>query len=106
MKPDDEGPRKGWTRWTYGGNPEAAVGAVWWDAVILHFPKDNVTHWYDGSELVGEWKWGIHRDRYRMKKPPAGWKPWPGQREATESAWKDWREKCAARVVERADGAV
>ncbi|MEI9417576.1 hypothetical protein [Mesorhizobium sp. Cs1321R2N1] len=69
-------PRTGWTPWQRG-NGDVEIGRVWWQARSLHFPKANVTLYFDGSEVVGEDRWGFHGDKFQMKKPPADWKPSP-----------------------------
>lgn len=83
----------GWTPWLQGCG-EMEIERVWWRAKALHFPKDNVSHWYDGSELVGIEKWGFHGNRWCMKKPPADWKPMPpGYREEAERIWQAYRDR-------------
>lgn len=83
----------GWTPWA-DGRSIGPIERVLWQAKALHFPKDNVSHWYDGSELVGIGKWGFHGERWTMKKPPADWTPMPpGYRQAAEKAWRDWHSR-------------
>lgn len=88
-------PGKDWTPWA-NGRGETTIERIWWQARALHFPKDNVSHWYDGSELVGIEKWGVHGERWTMKKPPANWQPMPaGYLEAAERVWREWLAKRA-----------
>jgi hypothetical protein len=47
-----ERPGKGWTRWADGVG-EYDIERTWWQAKALHFPKLNVSCWFDGSEMVG-----------------------------------------------------
>ncbi|OBQ58027.1 hypothetical protein EFV37_13120 [Mesorhizobium loti] len=67
-----------WTPWQHRGNGDVEIGRVWWQARPLHFPKANVTLFFDGSEVVGEHRWGVHGDKWQMKRPPADWMPNPG----------------------------
>ncbi|MEO3385118.1 hypothetical protein [Mesorhizobium sp. CAU 1741] len=83
-------PSKGWTPWRDG--PVTEITRVWWQAKELHFPKLNVTVWFDGSDLVGIEHWGYREHKWTMKKPPANWEPMPaGYREAAERAWQEWQ---------------
>ena len=80
----------GWTSWQPGVG-EAIIESIWWEARPLHFPKDNVSHWYDGSELVGIELWGCHGAWWTMKPQPADWTPRPdGWVEAAEQRWQEW----------------
>jgi len=56
----------------------------------LHaLPKLNCSAWFDGSDHVGIALWGIHGERWTMRKPPADWQPMPaGYRAASEAAWQ------------------
>ncbi len=47
-----ERPGKGWTPWAKGPG-DYDIEKVWWAARALHFPKLNVSCWFDGSDLVG-----------------------------------------------------
>lgn len=83
-------PAKGWTPWKPSGVAE--IGRVWWQAKELHFPKLNITVWFDGSALVGIEHWGCRRPQWTMRKPPADWQAMPkGYREAADAAWRAWR---------------
>lgn len=87
-------PMHGWTPWTRGA---AAVMLVWWQAKELHFPKLNVTVWFDGSDLVGIEHWGFRPAKWTMKLQPADWSPPPpGHREKAEKAWLEWQAKQGA----------
>ena len=48
-----ERPGKGWTPWKKGADGEHEIEKIWWAARVLHFPKLNVSCWFDGSDLVG-----------------------------------------------------
>jgi hypothetical protein len=72
-----ERPMKGWTPWKHGGNGAYEIKAVWWAARVPHFPKLNVSWWFDGSDLVGIEHWGFRRARWTMKAKAAGWEPLP-----------------------------
>ncbi|RWB14335.1 MAG: hypothetical protein EOQ40_30330 [Mesorhizobium sp.] len=54
MRDDEltERPSRGWTPWKEG-NGEVDIDRVWWAARCLHFPKLNVSVWFDGSDMVG-----------------------------------------------------
>ncbi|MDX8480446.1 hypothetical protein RFN28_18535 [Mesorhizobium sp. VK24D] len=100
-----ERPGKGWTPWTSGA-PHGRIDDVWWAARVLHFPKLNVSCWFDGSDLVAIEHWGYRRPQWCMKKKPADWTPLPevyrlererGQQEALER----WRAEMQARNLER-----
>lgn len=81
--------RKGWTSWQTG---PAKIEGTWWQARELHFPKENVTHFYDGSELVGVEDWGHLPGRWCMKRPPADWQPRPpGYLDKAERIWTTYR---------------
>lgn len=84
-----ERPGEGWTPWAHG-NSECMIEATWWEARELHFPKENVTHFYDGSELVAIQLWGYHGYRWCMKIPPADWKPRPVDPVERDRFFKDW----------------
>lgn len=73
-----ERPGKDWTPWTTGA-PRGRIDAVWWEARQLHFPKLNVTVWFDGSEMVGLEHWGYRREQWCMKKLPADHPPMPAE---------------------------
>lgn len=80
-------PGKGWTPWRDCGASE--ISRVWWQAKELHFPKLNVTCWFDGSDLVGIEHWGYRRPQCCMRKPPPDWQPMPaGYRERAEATWR------------------
>jgi hypothetical protein len=72
-----ERPMKGWTPWKHGGNGAYQIEAIWWAARVLHFPKLNVSCWFDGSDLVGIEHWGFRRAQWTMKAKPADWEPLP-----------------------------
>lgn len=84
-------PGRGWTRWATGtGGYE--IERVWWQARVLHFPKLNVSCWFDGSDLVGIEHWGGHDQRWCMKMEPADWQPRPlGYLAEAERAWLAYR---------------
>lgn len=48
-----ERPGRDWTRWAEGVG-EYEIERTWWRAKVLHFPKLNVSVWFDGSERVDE----------------------------------------------------
>jgi hypothetical protein len=50
---------------------------VWWAAIVLHFPKLNVSCWFDGSDLVAIEHWGFRRPQWTMKRKAADWQPLP-----------------------------
>lgn len=84
-------PGKGWTPWKVSGVAE--IGRVWWQAKELHFPKLNVTVWFDGSELVGIEHWGCRPKQWTMRKPPADWQPMPADYMAdAERVWRAWHQ--------------
>lgn len=86
-----ERPGKGWTRWAEGVG-EYEIERIWWQAKALHFPKLNVSVWFDGSEMVGIEHWGFREPKWTMRLPPSDWQPMPaGYRAAAESAWQEWR---------------
>lgn len=86
-------PGKGWTPWTTKGSA-ATISSTWWQAKKLHFPKLNVSVYFDGSDLVGIEDWGSNPPRWCMKKPPGDWTPRPpGYLEEAERAWKEWMLK-------------
>jgi hypothetical protein len=92
MRDDDliHRPGKGWTPWD--DRHPVAVDTVWWQAKELHFPKLNVTCWFNGSELVGIEHWGFRPKQWTMRKKPADWTPRPaGYLEAAEQAWLEWQ---------------
>lgn len=93
-----ERPGQCWTPWRAGS--AAKVSLVWWQAKELHFPKLNVTVWFDGSDLVGVEHWGYRRQQWTMKKPAADWRQLPlGYREAVGRAWLVWKQ-----IKRQADG--
>ncbi|WP_136619039.1 MULTISPECIES: hypothetical protein [Mesorhizobium] len=59
------------------GPGDADIEKIWWAARVLHFPKLNVSCWFDGSDLVGIEHWGFRRPQWCMKLKPADWKPLP-----------------------------
>ncbi|PBB21651.1 hypothetical protein [Mesorhizobium sp. WSM4313] len=65
-----ERPGKGFTPWKKGTG-EADVDKVWCAARCLHFPKLNVSCWFDSSELVGIEHWGRRGDKWTMKNKPS-----------------------------------
>lgn len=69
---------------------EHQIEAVWYEARDLHFPKDNATVYFDGSELVGIQLWGVHGNQWCMKEPPADWKPKPSDIREQDRMFKDW----------------
>ncbi|SFO87905.1 hypothetical protein SAMN03159463_03152 [Mesorhizobium sp. NFR06] len=71
-----ERPGKGWTKWERG-HGESDIDKVWWMARCLHFPKLNVSCWFDGSELVAIAHWGFCGEKWCMKRPPADHPPLP-----------------------------
>ena len=71
-----ERPGKGWTPWAKGSG-DHDIEKVWWAARVLHFPKLNVSTWFDGSEIVGIWHWGYRGEKWTMKLKPADWQPLP-----------------------------
>ena len=90
-------PGKDWIPWA-DGRGEPTIERTWWQAKALHFPKENVSHWYDGSDLVGIEKWGFHGERWTMKQPPKDWTPMPaGYRDAAEKAWQQYMMQALAR---------
>ncbi len=101
-----ERPGKGWTTWQSGSTGEHEIEKVWWAARVLHFPKLNVSCWFDGSDLVGIEHWGYRRPQWTMKKPPADHPPLPEvyriERERVkQEAINAWRRKAEARAAER-----
>lgn len=86
-------PGRGWTPWRRGAG-KGAIERVWWQSKELHFPKLNVTVWFDGSDLVGIEHWGYRQEKWTIKEPSADWKPMPeGYREAAEEASRLWNQK-------------
>lgn len=74
-----------------GSQGQIEIESVWCQAKCLHFPKENVSHWYDGSDLVGIEAWGFHGHWWTMKRPPADWQPRPaGYVEKAEIIWQEW----------------
>jgi hypothetical protein len=71
-----ERPGKGWTPWQKGPG-DYDIEKVWWAARALHFPKLNVSCWFDGSELVGIAHWGYRGEKWTMKMKPSDWQPLP-----------------------------
>ncbi|RWP50675.1 hypothetical protein [Mesorhizobium sp.] len=69
-------PGRGWTPWAEGTG-ESAIDKIWWAARVLHFPKLNVSCWFDGSDLVGIEYWGYRQPQWCMRKKPADWQPLP-----------------------------
>lgn len=91
-------PVKGWTPWKTA--TAADIGTTWWQAKELHFPKLNVTVWFDGSDLVGIEHWGASGQQWCMKRPTADWQPAPaGYREEAERIWREWHEARAPAVA-------
>ncbi|WP_027167309.1 hypothetical protein [Mesorhizobium sp. WSM3224] len=59
---------------------------------VLHFPKLNVSVWFDGSEMVGIEHWGFREPKWCMRIAPADWQSMPpGYRHDAEQAWLAWR---------------
>lgn len=59
---------------------------------MLHFPKLNVSVWFDGSEKVGLEHWGYRDPKWCMRIPPADWQPMPsGYRQEAEQVWLCWQ---------------
>jgi hypothetical protein len=85
-------PGKGWTPWK-AGSGEAEIDKVWWAARVLHFPKLNVSCWFDGSDLVGIEHWGFRRPQWCMKNKPADWQPRPRDPVEKDRIFKDWINK-------------
>jgi hypothetical protein len=85
-------PTRGWLPWAKGTG-ERKIEHVWHEARPLHFPKDNATVYFDGSDLVGIQLWGVHGQTWCMKKPPAGWKPRPYDPIEQDRIFKDWINK-------------
>jgi hypothetical protein len=71
-----ERPGKGWTKWQRGAG-QFHIEEIWWAARVLHFPKLNVSCWFDGSDLVGIEHWSFRRAQWCMKNKPADWQPLP-----------------------------
>lgn len=71
-----ERPGKGWTPWAKGPG-DHDIDKVWWMARVLHFPKLNISVWFDGSEMCGLEHWGFRRAQWCMRKPPADHPPLP-----------------------------
>lgn len=84
---------RGWTSWQPSSNPQNQIERVWYEARHLHFLKENRTVYFDGSELVGEIRWRVNEHLWRMKKPPADWKPKPVDREAMEAAFREFHDR-------------
>jgi hypothetical protein len=94
-----ERPGRDWTQWKEGTG-EYDVERVWWQARVLHFPKLNVTVWFDGSELVRIKYWDIACPSGCMRLPPADWRPMPaGYRHDAEQA--GWHAATGRRQVAR-----
>ncbi|WP_095087613.1 hypothetical protein [Mesorhizobium sophorae] len=88
-----ERPGKGWTRWAEGAG-EHDIERTWWQAKALHFPKLNVSVWFDGSEMVELEHWGFREPKWCMRLPPADWQPMPqGYRAAAEAVWQAWQAR-------------
>lgn len=82
---------RGWTRWAEGIG-EYEIERTWWQAKVLHFPKLNVSVWFDGSDMVGLEHWGYRDVKWCMRLPPADWQPMPpDHRVRAESIWLAWR---------------
>jgi hypothetical protein len=101
-----ERPGKGWTPWQSGTTGEAEIDKVWWAARVLHFPKLNVSCWFDGSNLVAIEHWGFRRPQWCMKRKPADWQPLPDvyrlERERVKQEALDaYLAKAAAQRAER-----
>jgi hypothetical protein len=83
-------PGRGWSRWAEGAG-EYEIDRTWWQAKVLHFPKLNVSVWFDGSQMVGLEHWGYREPKWCMRLPPADWQPMPaGYRQESEQAWLRW----------------
>lgn len=70
------------------------IEKVWWMARVLHFPKLNVSCWFDGRELVAIEHWGYRRAQWTMKKPPADHPPLP-------AVYKRERERAKQEALDR-----
>lgn len=76
---------------------------------MLHFPKLNVSTWFDGSSVVAIAHWGFRGEKWCMKLKPADWQPLPEvyrlAREAKMQAAIDLaRARSNARFLEAARG--
>lgn len=99
-----ERPGKGWTPWAKGPC-DHDIEKVWWAAPVVHFPKLNVSTWFDGSQVVGIWHWGFRQEKWTMKLKPADWQPLPEvyrlAREAEKQCELDlFRERVQKRCLE------
>ncbi|RJT28119.1 hypothetical protein D3227_35070 [Mesorhizobium waimense] len=92
-----ERPGRGWTRWAEGVG-EYEIERTWWQARVLHFPKLNVSVWFDGSQMVGLEHWGFREPKWCMRIPPSDWKPMPaGYRLESEQVWLLWHAATGGR---------
>lgn len=97
-------PGRGWTPWAKGPGDQD-IEKVWWAARVLHFPKLNVSTWFDGSEVVGIWHWGYRQEKWTMKLKPADWQPLPEVYKRTREAEKQreldlYRQRVEKRCLE------
>ncbi|WP_192252601.1 hypothetical protein [Mesorhizobium caraganae] len=69
-------PGRGWSGWAEGAG-EYEIDRTWWQAKVLHFPKLNVSVWFDGWQMVGLEHWGYREPKWCMRLPPADWQPMP-----------------------------
>lgn len=93
-------PGTGFTPWrTKGGEHE--IERVWWAAKRLEFLQENVTLWFEGSDVVGILFWGGPRGGdWCMRKPSADWQPMPaGYRERAEAEWRAWHDAQRQRMA-------
>lgn len=100
-----ERPSRGWTPWK-AGSVDCQIDRVWWAARVLHFPKLNVSCWFDGSDLVGIEHWGFRREKWCMRLKRKKWQPLPEcyrlERErAQQEALERWRTEVRERNLER-----
>jgi hypothetical protein len=81
---------RGWTPWAKGPG-DHDIEKIWWSARVLHFPKLNVSTYFDGSAHVGIEHWGYRGPQWTMRLPPADWQPMPPDyRQKAEQAWLRW----------------
>lgn len=98
-----ERPGKGWTRWAKGPG-DHDIDKIWWAARCLHFPKLNVSCWFDGSDVVAIAHWGYRGEKWCMKLKPADWQPLPEvyrrerEREQQEALTR-YRQAAEARML-------
>ena len=96
-----ERPGKGWSPWKEGP-VDHDIEKVWWAARGLHFPKLNVSTYF---EVVGIWHWGYRQEKWAMKFKPADWQPLPEvyrrAREAEKQAELDlYRQRVEKRCLQ------